>query len=97
MAILHIIRQSAFNSSDLEQCSKLATKVDTIVLIDDACYNVTHPLIKHIVDQLPGIAIKIMHSHAQARAISIVKPITAIAMNDLIDLTFSHEKVITWQ
>lgn len=97
MALLHLVRQSAFNSSDLAQCLMLATPKDTIVLLDDGCYNVSHPLIKKVLNDIPEITIEIIQNHAQARAIEITEPIKAIAMENLVELTFTHEKVITWQ
>jgi len=97
MTTLHIVRKSAFSSNDLAQCLALATKADTIVLLDDACYNVNHPLIAKTLNEQPELAINIMQTHAQARAVNIMNPIKAILMEDLIKLTFTHKQVITWQ
>jgi tRNA 2-thiouridine synthesizing protein B len=97
MATLHIVRTSAFSSNDLAQCLALTAMDDTLVLLDDACYNVNHALITQAHHEQPELVINIMHTHAQARAVNIIKPIKAIAMKDLIALTFIHEQVITWQ
>jgi tRNA 2-thiouridine synthesizing protein B len=97
MATLHIVRKSAFSSNDLAQCLALVIKTDTIVLLDDACYNVNHPLIEQTLSEQPDLAINIMKTHAVARAITVIDSIRAIAMKDLVSLTFTYEKVITWQ
>jgi len=97
MATLHIVRKSAFSSNDLAQCLALVIKSDTIVLLDDACYNVNHPLITQVLTEQPELAIQIMKTHALARAITVMDSIRTIAMKDLVSLTLTHEKVITWQ
>jgi len=75
----------------------IATTADTLVLIDDACYNVNHPLITQTLIEQPELAVKVIQSHAQARAMTTPNAITAITIQDLVSLTFTHEKVITWQ
>ena len=35
--------------------------------------------------------------HADARAIAIQAGMLAISMDDLIELTFKHNSVVTWQ
>lgn len=97
MTILHIVRTSAFSRNDLAQCIALVTKNDTIVLLDDASYNVNHALILQLLQEQPEIAIKVLDTHAQARAIKIKNSIKTIAMKDLVALTFTHTQVITWQ
>lgn len=97
MTTLHIVRKSAFSTNDLAQCLALATKTDTIILLDDACYNVNHPLIEQALTRQPELAIRIMKTHALARSITIIDGIKAIVMKELISLTFTYNKVITWQ
>ena len=97
MATLHLIRNSAFINNDLAQCLELATNTDILVLIDDACYNVHHPLIEKVLSQQLELKISIMNTHARARAISVPPLIEVITMNKLIELTFTYDKVITWQ
>ena len=97
MTTLHIVRTSAFNSNDLFQCLALANPLDTIVLIDDGCYNMNHPLIARVLEEKPALAIKIMLAHAKARSINLINGIDAIIMQDLVELTLSSRQVITWQ
>ena len=97
MSILHIVRKSAFSSTDLMQCLALISISDTLVFIDDGCYNVNHPALKKSLLDMPQLRVNVMQSHAQARAIKIIEPMTTIEMKNLIALTFTHENVITWQ
>lgn len=97
MTTLHIVRQSAFQTSDFSQCLQVLGNNDAIVFIDDGCYNLQHNLINSI-DANKNIQLKIMKQHANARAIHINEELfTIITMADLISLTFDNERVITWQ
>ena len=97
MPTLHIVRQSAFNSDDFSQCLHVIRNNDVIVFIDDGCYNLHHKLINTI-DNEAGIQLNVMDKHAQARAITIDEALyTAINMNDLVNLTLTTDRVITWQ
>ena len=97
MPTLHIVRQSAFNSDDFAQCLQVLRHNDVIVLIDDGCYNVHHPLISTI-DSAANIQLNVIVQHAQARGITINKTLyTAIHMNNLVELTLTTNRVITWQ
>jgi tRNA 2-thiouridine synthesizing protein B len=97
MSILHIVRNSAFSSNDLIQCLALINEHDTLALIDDGCYNVNHPSFKKLTIDYPRLKIKVMMQHANARAVIVEQPTTVIEMKDLVELTFTHENVITWQ
>jgi len=97
MTTLHIIRQSAFTTTDFSHCLQVAGNNDVIVFIDDGCYNLNHNSI-NVVDSKKNIQLKVIKHHADARAISIDNEIfTAIDMTDLVSLTFSNNRVITWQ
>jgi len=97
MATLHIVRQSAFNTNDFAQCLQVLRKNDVIVLIDDGCYNLHHPLISTINDK-DTIQLKIIDKHATARAITIDNDLCkCISMNNLVELTLTTNRVITWQ
>jgi len=97
MPTLHIVRQSAFNSDELAQCLQVLRNNDVIVFIDDGCYNVHHKLMNTI-DSEAGIQLKVMGKHAQARAIKVNKALyTVIDMNNLVELTLTTSRVITWQ
>ncbi|MDX2370120.1 MAG: sulfurtransferase complex subunit TusB [Colwellia sp.] len=97
MPTLHIVRQSAFNSDDFAQCLQVLRNNDVIVFIDDGCYNLHHKLINTI-DSETGIQLNVIEKHAQARAIKVDKTLySVINMNDLVDLTLTTNRVITWQ
>lgn len=97
MPTLHIVRQSAFNSDDFAQCLQVLRNNDVIVFIDDGCYNLHHKLINTI-DSETGIQLNVIEKHAQARAIKIDETLySVINMNDLVDLTLTTNRVITWQ
>jgi len=95
MTILHLVRKSAFETSDFEQCINTLTCGDKIVLLDDGCYNVQHPLITSLEDTVDNVMV--VQAHAEARAIQGKETIQFISMSDLIALTFKHNSVITWQ
>ena len=42
--VLHIINKSPFSASNLNDCLKIASEKDCILLIEDAIYAVTSPL-----------------------------------------------------
>ena len=97
MPTLHIVRQSAFSSDDFAQCLQVLRNNDVIVFIDDGCYNVHHPLI-HTINRNTSIHLNVIEKHAQARGIGIDKALyTLINMNNLVQLTLTTNRVITWQ
>jgi len=97
MPTLHIVRQSAFNSDDFAQCLQVLRNNDVIVFSDDGCYNLHHKLINTI-DSKASIQLNVIDKHAQARAITIDESLYSIInMNDLVNLTLTTDRVITWQ
>ena len=98
MSTLHLVRQSAFASNDFAQCLSVLDHQDSVVLMDDGCYNLKHPLMDSLIKRVDGsVNINVITSHAQARAIEIIAAVNAIEMSDVVELTFTHKKVITWQ
>lgn len=98
MTILHLQRTSAYNTHDFEQCVLAINAGDTLILIDDGCYNVTHKAFLAFKTEKPNIDVYHVNEHAHARAIAVneaqSKPIT---MAQLVELTFKHDSTITWQ
>lgn len=94
MSTLHLVRQSAFNRNDFQQCIDVLAEQDTMILMDDGCYNLKHPL---MTDLLTKININVITMHAQARAVEVITGIKQVSMADVVTLTFTHNKVITWQ
>ncbi len=98
MSTLHLVRQSAFVTSDLAQCLSMVNKNDTIILMDDGCYNISHTLLRNFLNSSDScIDINIINTHAKARAIKAIEKINRIEIVDIVKLTFIHTKVITWQ
>jgi len=97
MPTLHIVRQSAFNNDDFAQCLQVLRNNDVLVFIDDGCYNLHHTLINTI-DSDANIQLNVIEKHAKARAIAIDEALyNVINMNNLVQLTLTTERVITWQ
>jgi len=92
MSILHLVRKSAFETSDFELCVNTLNSSDRLVLLDDGCYSLHHPLINSVKN-----SINVLQSHAQARAITLTTNAQYITMDDLIELTFKHNSMVTWQ
>ncbi|NQZ83835.1 MAG: sulfurtransferase complex subunit TusB [Colwellia sp.] len=101
MTILHLIRSSAFSSNDLKQCISNIEHYDNVVLLDDGCYNINHPLMKQLQDKSSMINLYIVKDHAQARAVNFddisKEVLNSITMTELVALTFSNDSVVTWQ
>ncbi len=93
MTTLHIVRQSAYITNDFQQCVQVLKQGDSIVLIDDGCYNVNHSIFFKLNNH--DISLYILKKHAQAR--SITYDITEIDMASLVNFTFENDTVITWQ
>jgi len=98
MSTLHLVRQSAFATNDFAQCLSVLDHQDSIILMDDGCYNLKHALMDSLIKRVDGtINIHVISSHAKARAIETITTIDHIEMKDVVELTFNHNKVITWQ
>ena len=91
MTLLHLVQKSAFETSDFQQCIDTLAFGDQVVLLDDGCYNIRHQLINKLTE------VMVVKIHADARAIAIQAGMLAISMDDLIELTFKHNSVVTWQ
>ena len=98
MSTLHLVRKSAFTTNDFAQCLSVLDHQDAIVLMDDGCYNLKHSLMDSLIKRGDdSIIINVIASHAQARALENIAAEQHIAMSDVVELTFNHKKVITWQ
>lgn len=96
MTTLHIIRQSASLTSDLVQCLSVIQSKDALILMDDGCYNTHHELLHPLISN-SSITINCIEDHARARAVPSHKGINLIQMSEVVELTFIHDQVITWQ
>ncbi|MEY8214101.1 MAG: sulfurtransferase complex subunit TusB [Colwellia sp.] len=98
MSTLHLVRKSAFTTNDFAQCLSVLDHQDAIVLMDDGCYNLKHSLMDNLIKRANStITINVITNHAQARAIEALTAVKHIDISDVIELTFNHNKVITWQ
>ncbi|AOW75562.1 hypothetical protein A3Q34_00890 [Colwellia sp. PAMC 20917] len=98
MSMLHLVRTSAFQTSDFEQCLDVIQVNDTIVLLDDGCYNLSHDLWQQALSKIALPALYIVEAHAQARAITIDKEkINTLSLDALMTLICATEKSVTWQ
>jgi tRNA 2-thiouridine synthesizing protein B len=98
MSMLHLIRTSAFQTNDFEQCLNVAQTGDTVVLLDDGCYNLSHKLWQQALTKISLSALYIIEAHAQARAITINKEkINTLTLAALMTLICETEKSVTWQ
>lgn len=98
MNILHIQRSSAFFKTDFQQCIASFKPNDALVLMDDGCYNVNHPLFTAFKTLHPSAKVFYIQTHANARAINFTSHKTyAITTAQLVALTFKFDSIITWQ
>ncbi|TYK66850.1 sulfurtransferase complex subunit TusB [Colwellia echini] len=97
MSTLHLVRQSAFTTNDFAQCINILGQRDTIVLMDDGCYNLKHTLLDTLLNTVTTSQLNVITSHARARAIDIQANVNNIEMSALVALTFTHQQVVTWQ
>ena len=97
MAMLHIIRDSGFNSSALTQCLSMNLPQDSILLMDDGCYNLNHPLLLAAIAKQPALKVYFISLHASARAQkSNNTSFVSSTLDDVLELLFSHNNSITW-
>jgi sulfur relay protein TusB/DsrH len=98
MSMLHLVRTSAFQANDFQQCLKVIQTSDTLVLLDDGCYNLSHDLWQKALSKITLSALYIVEAHAQARAIAIDKNIiNTLSLEALMTLICETEKSVTWQ
>ena len=70
---------------------------DSILLMDDGCYNVSHKLLLKAQLALPELTIYFIEQHANARAQkNIDNNFTSTTLTDVVTLLFQHESSITW-
>ncbi|WP_085297412.1 sulfurtransferase complex subunit TusB [Cognaticolwellia mytili] len=97
MAMLHIIRNSGFSSSALMQCLSMNLPQDSILLMDDGCYNLNHPLLLAALVKQPALKVYFISLHASARAQKTSNTsFVSSTLDDVLELLFSHDNSITW-
>ena len=97
MAMLHIIRSSGYNNNALAQCLNMLLPNDSILLMDDGCYNVNHKLLLKAQLAAPELKIFFIEQHANARAQkNIAQAFSPTTLTDVVNLLFQHDNSITW-
>lgn len=97
MAMLHIVRTSGFNNNALAQCLDTTLPQDSILLIDDGCYNLQHPLLLELLLQQTDIKCFYIGLHATARTqLNPADVFAEISLDDVNELIFTHNNSITW-
>ncbi|NMP15377.1 sulfurtransferase complex subunit TusB [Thalassotalea sp. Y01] len=95
MAVLHIVRNSAFNDNKLNLCLGLLSAKDTLFLMDDGVYNVAHP---KLIRRLHEFKVFAVQDHLAARGVrSEEQAIVMAELKDLVEQSEKADKVITWQ
>lgn len=97
MPILHLVRTSNFIKDDLSLCLKNLSTLDSLILLDDGCYNIAHPLFNDVLSMLPRENIYVIAKHAEARGLVTTEIVNSIPIQELVLLTFANDTVITWQ
>jgi len=93
--MLHILRSSAFSNNNISQCIANLQVDDSVIFMDDGCYNVNHSSLSIISDKLSTIYM--IEQHAKARAIQSTTLVKSIDLKQLMVLVFDHQSVVTWQ
>lgn len=93
--MLHIIRHSAFTSNALTLCLETLSNHDSILLMDDGCYNLRHKLIEKAALLLSSQNIYYIGIHAGARAQNNAE-LQPITLAQSLELIFNHDNTITW-
>ena len=97
MAMLHIIRNSGFSSNALTQCLSISLPQDSILLMDDGCYNLNHPLLAEALTKQPALKVYFINLHASARAQNSINPVfISSTLDNVLELLFTHDNSITW-
>ena len=68
MAVLHIVRNSAFNDNKLNLCLSVISSNDIVFLMDDGVYNIAHP---KLLKRLNELTIYVLTEHLNARGLAL--------------------------
>ena len=98
MSMLHLVRTSAFQANDFEQCLNVVQPSDTIVLLDDGCYNLSHDLWQQALNNKALPSLYIIEAHGQARSVNIDNnKVNLLSLDSLMTLICETDKSVTWQ
>lgn len=92
---LHLLRQSPFTNDDMLLCNEILMLNDSVVLMDDGCYTLNHPLLNKLHKKCENIFI--IEQHALARGLSLSNNIQVIDITTFNQFVFEHKNSVTWQ
>ena len=93
---IHLIRTSAFEKNSYASCIDILQESDVIVLLDDGCYNLHHPLCESALGIIGADSLYVIEHHCTARAL-IPRNAKTISMSELVELITQSTGTITWQ
>ncbi|QKX18378.1 sulfurtransferase complex subunit TusB [Microbulbifer sp. YPW1] len=89
---LHIVSQSPFSGSALNDCLAAFTDGDALLLIEDAVYAANGPTLT----QLKGKSVYCLQPDAVARGIPVDPAIEAIDETRWVSLCTEHNPIVSW-
>jgi sulfur relay protein TusB/DsrH len=101
--MLHIVSQSPFQHSALEQAANYCQQDDVVILSNDAVYALQgpHPLLQVLLEK--EVSIKALANDCKARGIlnltvqhTIQQNIEQISVADFVDAVFNADKNLSW-
>ena len=87
---LHIVNQSPFSGSALDDCLAAFTEGDVLLLIEDGAYGAAG---QH---KLPESNVYCLQADADARGISVASPIESIDEIRWVSLCTEHNPIVSW-
>lgn len=95
-SILHLIRISPHSrENELIQCINTLSINDSVLLMDDGVYVLTHKLLDELLSA--SSAIYIISEHTESRGMAVSDKTKNIQLSDITQLIFSHQSSVTWQ
>ena len=90
--MLHLIQKSPFQSQCLEDCLNIAAPDDSFLLMQDGVYAIQKA---DFIEQHDNIYI--LESDLKARGLTNNHPnVSSITYADFVELTKTHNKVLSW-
>lgn len=93
--ILHIVNQSPFQHSALQQCLRALGQNDSILLIEDGVLLMSNP--GKFTSLPPSANLFVLGADCKARGITINTSVgTEVDYDRFVELTTQHTKTISW-
>ena len=101
MPTLHIVNKSPFSQQTLLQCLEIIGCNHCLILIEDGCYGAlktspAHTQLKKMSDK--GVKVYALESDLRSRGLNsnLLDDLTAIGMNDMVELCCQVKNVQSW-